>query len=217
MDGIYSSDPNITTMAKKLDEISFDEMQEIADAGAKVLHNRCIQIGKKFNCDIEAKSTFVDKRGTRICKEIENTEIKSIVKNDNLIKIKVQGEKENNINLSYKIYKDLLEKNIIAEYFDKNSSDFSAEFRIQKAELNKVQEILEENYSEYNISQEEIIKLTIVGYGIIQDNIVLQKVIKILEENKIIIQNINLTQSKIEVIVDKMDDELINKIHNELI
>ena len=71
--------------------------------------------------------------------------------------------------------------------------------------------------SEYNISQEEIIKLTIVGYGIIQDNIVLQKVIKILEENKIIIQNINLTQSKIEVIVDKMDDELINKIHNELI
>ena len=110
-----------------------------------------------------------------------------------------------------------MEKNIIAEYFDKNSSDFSAEFRIQKAELNKVQEILEENYSEYNISQEEIIKLTIVGYGIIQDNIVLQKVIKILEENKIIIQNINLTQSKIEVIVDKMDDELINKIHNELI
>ena len=89
MDGIYSSDPNITTMAKKLDEISFDEMQEIADAGAKVLHNRCIQIGKKFNCDIEAKSTFVDKRGTRICKEIENTEIKSIVKNANLIKIKV--------------------------------------------------------------------------------------------------------------------------------
>ena len=76
---------------------------------------------------------------------------------------------------------------------------------------------MEENYSEYNISQEEIIKLTIVGYGIIQDNIVLQKVIKILEENKIIIQNINLTQSKIEVIVDKMDDELINKIHNELI
>ena len=72
-------------MAKKLDEISFDEMQEIADAGAKVLHNRCIQIGKKFNCDIEAKSTFVDNRGTRICKEIENTEIKSIVKNDNLI------------------------------------------------------------------------------------------------------------------------------------
>ena len=48
VDGIYSADPNMITFAKRLDEITFDEMQEIADAGAKVLHNRCIQIGKKF-------------------------------------------------------------------------------------------------------------------------------------------------------------------------
>lgn len=204
-------------MAKKLDEISFDEMQEIADAGAKVLHNRCIQIGKKFNCDIEAKSTFLDNPGTRVCKEIENTEIKSIVKNDNLIKINVQGKSQNNINLSYRLYKDLLEKNIITEYFEKNELDSSVEFRIQKAELNKVQEILEEKYFEYNISQEEIIKLTIVGYGIIQDNVVLQKVIKILEENEIIIQNIYLTQAKIEIVANKIDNSVINQIHKELI
>ena len=49
VDGIYTTDPNMISMAKKLNEISFDEMQEIADSGAKVLHNRCIQIGKKFN------------------------------------------------------------------------------------------------------------------------------------------------------------------------
>ncbi len=58
VDGIYSTDPNRITTAKRLNEISFDEMQEIADAGAKVLHNRCIQIGKKFDCNIIAKSTF---------------------------------------------------------------------------------------------------------------------------------------------------------------
>lgn len=61
VDGIYSADPNMITMAKRLDEISFDEMQEISDSGAKVLHNRCIQMGKKFNCNIVAKSTFTDK------------------------------------------------------------------------------------------------------------------------------------------------------------
>ncbi len=61
VDGIYSADPNMITMAKRLDEISFDEMQEISDSGAKVLHNRCIQMGKKFNCSIIAKSTFTNK------------------------------------------------------------------------------------------------------------------------------------------------------------
>lgn len=61
VDGIYSADPNMITIAKRLDEISFDEMQEISDSGAKVLHNRCIQMGKKFNCNIVAKSTFTEK------------------------------------------------------------------------------------------------------------------------------------------------------------
>ena len=72
VDGIYSTDPNMITLAKRLDEISFDEMQEIADAGAKVLHNRCIQLGEKFNLNIIAKSTFTDKGGTIVRKKIEN-------------------------------------------------------------------------------------------------------------------------------------------------
>ena len=85
VDGIYSSDPNMITVAKRLDEISFDEMQEVADAGAKVLHNRCIQLGKKFDLKITAKSTFTDEGGTVVRKKIENSEVKSIVKNDNLM------------------------------------------------------------------------------------------------------------------------------------
>ena len=67
VDGIYSADPNMITMAKRLNEISFDEMQEIADAGAKVLHNRCVEIGKKYNVPIYVKSTFEkDSVGTLI-------------------------------------------------------------------------------------------------------------------------------------------------------
>ena len=93
VDGIYSADPNMVTFAKRLDEISFDEMQEIADAGAKVLHNRCIQIGKKFGNDIIAKSTFTDEGGTRVCKGIETREVKSIVKNDGLITVIMNQKK----------------------------------------------------------------------------------------------------------------------------
>ena len=97
VDGIYSADPKIIKKSKRLDEISFEEMQEIADSGAKVLHNRCIHIGNKFNCNIVAKSTFSNEGGTKICKEIENCEVKSIVKNDKMLTIFMQknerGEK----------------------------------------------------------------------------------------------------------------------------
>ena len=124
VDGIYSSDPNMVTMAKRLDEITFDEMQEVADAGAKVLHNRCIQIGKKFGNDIIAKSTFTDEGGTRVCKGIETSEVKSIVKNDNLITVIMNNKKGVTPEQGYIVYKALLEQNIIVEWFERDSDSF---------------------------------------------------------------------------------------------
>ena len=214
VDGIYSSDPNMITLAKRLDEISFDEMQEIADAGAKVLHNRCIQLGKKFNLNIIAKSTFTDKGGTIVRKKIENAEVKSIVKSDNLMKIKMVGnfKKEDTVG----IYKKLLNNNIIVEDFE-NTENREIEFRIQKAEQNKVQELLEKNYPKYDISQENIVKLTIVGYGITQDNKILKKVVKILEEDNIEITDISLNQSKIEILLNEVNTKALEKLHEELI
>ncbi len=143
VDGIYSADPNMITMAKRLNEISFDEMQEIADAGAKVLHNRCVQIGKKFNSNIIAKSTFSNDGGTRICREIENTEVKSIVKNEKLIEIRLENGKSIS---GIDVYQNLLENNIIPENFENKENEIT--FIINKAEENKVFELLERLYSE---------------------------------------------------------------------
>lgn len=214
VDGIYSSDPNMITVAKRLDEISFDEMQEVADAGAKVLHNRCIQLGKKFDLKITAKSTFTDEGGTVVRKKIENTEVKSIVKNDNLMKIKITGElkKEDTI----KIYKKLLQKNVIVEDFERNDCK-EIEFRILKSEQNKVQELLENEYPKLDISQSNVTKLAIVGYGITQDNKILKKVIKVLENDNVEITDISLNQSKIEILSDEIENETVEKLHKELI
>ena len=167
--GIYSADPNAIKTAKKLENISFDEMQDISEAGAKVLHSRCIQIGKKFDCDIYAKSTFSDDEGTKICKKIENSEIKSIVKNDKLILIKIKGRNQN-------IYNELLENNII---FENYKICDETQFIIQESEKEKAIKILEKNFKNDEISQEKITKLTVVGYCIIQDNAILKKIIKI--------------------------------------
>ncbi len=214
VDGIYSADPNMVTMTKKLDEISFDEMQEIADAGAKVLHNRCIQIGKKFGIDIIAKSTFESDGGTRVCEGIETREVKSIVKNEALLTISLENKKVENKE-EYRLYEDLLDRNVIVEWFEKRPNGFS--FRIKKAELNKVQELLDDKYSDYEISQKQLVKLSIIGYGIVQDNKVLNQTVKILKEHNIEIENVNLTQSKIEIVLDNIEDELIDLLHKNLI
>lgn len=214
VDGIYSADPNMIEVAKKLNEISFKEMQEVADSGAKVLHNRCIQIGEKFNCNIIAESTFSNNEGTRICKEIETAEVKSIVKNTNLLLIRMEKEDKPNSNDVFNIYNELLKNNIIVEEFKCKEN---IEFRIQKSEENKVEELLENKFVEYKTFQSNIVKVSVVGYGIIQDNNVLSNIMKILEENKIHVFDVNLTQFKIEVIVDEIDDIVIEELHKKLI
>ena len=218
VDGIYSADPNMIKVAKKLSEISFDEMQEIADAGAKVLHNRCIQIGNKFNCNIVAKSTFSDNGGTIICKKIENSEVKGIVKNDKLVKIKIVGDIHKTDKV-IEIYQKLLNENSIPEYFHNTEQEkMNLELRVTKAESEKVLELLETKYPEYDVTQSEMIKLSIVGYAITQDNKVLNKVIHILQQNKIEVLDINLTQSKIEIVLEKdIENRILEELHRELI
>lgn len=212
VDGIYSADPNMITMAKRLNEISFDEMQEIADSGAKVLHNRCVQIGKKFDCNIIAKSTFTDEGGTKVCKEIENSEVKSIVKNEKLIEINL--EMNENVQ-AIEVYQYLLENNVIAETLKNNDSEM--QFIINQAEETKLLELLERKYPNSNVSQNNIVKLSIVGYGIIQDNTILNKVITVLKRNDIEIENLNLTQAKIEIIVKSIEKSVLEELHGELI
>lgn len=91
VDGVYTTDPRQTNMAKKLDEISYSEMIDIANEGAKVLHNRCVEIGERFEIPIVAKSTFNDNAGTVINNKIEGGYVKNIVKNDNVTRLCIIG------------------------------------------------------------------------------------------------------------------------------
>ena len=96
VDGVYSADPNKIGDAKKLGNLSYDEMLDLSDEGAKVLHNRCVEIAKKFDVVIETGSTFNNNVGTVICDKIEEKAIKSIVKNDDLFFVTLKYETYNN-------------------------------------------------------------------------------------------------------------------------
>lgn len=118
VDGIYTADPQKVSGAKKLSCLSYDEMQEISNEGARVLHNRCVTIGKRFKVPIITKSTFNNKPGTVISDIIEENTIKSIVKKD-ISKISIIGNeiiKNKNTISDILTFLEKEEKNVI--HFD---------------------------------------------------------------------------------------------------
>ena len=115
----------------------------------------------------------------------------------------------------YDSYNMLLQNNIMVEALKKDENVL--QFRIKEAQRNKVLEILDKQYPDCRIQQKELQKLSIVGFGIIQDNQVLKQVMEILEKYKIEIIEINLTQAKIELVVKAIDNYIMEELHERLI
>lgn len=172
-------------------------------------------MGKKFNCDIISKSTFSNKSGTKICQQIETSEVKSIVKNEKLVTVEMKREQLIKKKDFYDIYQSLLQNNVIVEAFQKE--DYELHFRIKKEEQNKVQELLESKYKTYQIRQKDFVKLSVIGYGITQDNQVLSEIMKILRTNEIDVLKVNLTQAKIEILVREIGNNIVAQLHQKLI
>lgn len=82
VDGVYTADPNKIENAKKIENLSYEEMMQLSSEGAKVLHNRCVEIGEKFKIPILTKSTFNEEKGTVISDKIEENKVKSIIKKE---------------------------------------------------------------------------------------------------------------------------------------
>ncbi|MBQ9658491.1 MAG: aspartate kinase [Clostridia bacterium] len=112
VDGVFTADPRKVPNAKKLENISYEEMIEISSEGAKVLHNRCIEIGENHNIPIVAKSTFEEGTGTTITHtdDIEGTVIKNIVKKE-ISRISIIGHGIISNNDVYKKIMSIIEKN----------------------------------------------------------------------------------------------------------
>ncbi len=110
VDGVYTSDPNKLKEAKKLSAISYEEMLALSSEGAKVLHNRCVEIGEKFKVPIITKSTFNNKAGTVISDIIEENTVKSIVKKD-ISRISIVGNGIIRNFITMKAVLDIIEKN----------------------------------------------------------------------------------------------------------
>lgn len=223
VDGVFTTDPRIAEKVKKIDLISYDEMLELSSLGAKVLHNRCVEIGKKYDIPIAVKETGNEKsEGTLVqnTRNLEDTEISGIAKDDNITRITVMGL-ENKIGNTYKVFKLLAEHNInvdtivqsFGESINKNLS-----FTIKSKDEEETVEILEENL-EY-LTAREIVhvdnfsKVSIVGIGMTNRTGIASKMFEALYEENINMHLISTSEIKVSVLVSQDEaDRAVKAIH----
>lgn len=242
VDGVYTTDPNKMPDAKKLTNLSYIEMMDIANEGARVLHNRCVEIGEKFNIPIITKSTFNNKSGSVINGKIEENVVKSIVKNDDILMVNIYNtniighQKSYEINKCFlDIQKSLISSDILPiESIQNNRSDGDVyhnksinliqdscscvyTFLIKSADINKLNVLLNIKLKDFNSSITPITRISIVGYGITADNVIIDKILNITEQFEVNICCINITNTKIIFTFDKIvTNELLKKLHEEL-
>lgn len=208
VEGIYSADPNKISDAKKLDKISYDEMLELSYEGAKVLHTRCVEIGKNFNVPILAKSTFNKNEGTIINNaqnRIESSTVKSMVNNNNIFLVTIFTQDLE------KVLKILIKNDIS---FDNLVSSREISFTINKKDLSLLQDIL----NDFKVTYKNISKLSLIGTGISGTSKTLQEVFNALDESISKIYKIEMNQTKIVIVFKELiEEEIIKKIHQKLI
>lgn len=218
VDGVYTTDPNKVTTTKKLEELSYKEMIDISSEGAKVLHNRCVEIAEKFNIPLITKSTFNNKPGTVINNKIEGSIVKSIVKNDDIIYVKAKSETYT-LDLFNAIYKTLLEHGILMKNV-LNNSNYSLDicFYIKSKLFNKFAHLLETELNMLDCTYYNVSRISIIGNGIINNNDILNKIINIINLNNLDTWNIDASESKISIIFkDTVPNTILEQLHKELI
>lgn len=221
VDGVLTADPRAIENARKINNISYDEMLEFASMGAKVLHNRCVEIAKENNTELYVRTIFEDgtpSKGTEISdtKNLETFSINGVTKDDNVSRIIVTDVK-NEIGSTYKLFKVLADESVDVDLVTQSMGENALRtiaFTVKRNELERVINILENNkkgiYKGKILHDENLSKITIIGIGIENKPDVAAKMFEALSERKINIQMINTSEIKISVLVlsDRADEAL---------
>ena len=223
VDGVYSSDPNNVPVAKKIDKISFEEMLELSSLGAKVMQSSAVQTAMIYDIPIEVRSTFTDRKGTRIFDQQNIDYTKSVTgvaysKDD--AKITIIGV-EDKPGVAANIFEPLNEAQINVDMVIQNiSSDQKTTditFTVKRDDLSKTTEILKKNKKiKFNeiTNNDKVAKVSIVGAGMVSTPGVTFKMFKGLAEEKINILAISTSEIKLSVIIDEPNTlKAVKKLH----
>ena len=221
VDGVYTTDPNICTDARKVEKVSYDEMLELASLGAKVLQIRSVEFAKKYNVDVHVRSSFNDNQGTMVTKEDKEMEavlVSGIAYDKNETKIAVMNVPDKP-GIAAKILSPLSDANISVDMIVQNVSesghtDFT--FTVTKADFKKALAITKETAKDIAakdvVTDENISKISIVGVGMRSHAGVATKMFQTLAKEGINIQMISTSEIKVSVVIDAKYTELAVRV-----
>jgi aspartate kinase len=214
VDGVYTADPRIVPAARKLSEISYDEMLELASLGAKVMQSRSVEFAKKFGVIFEVRSSLNENPGTIVKEEAKNMEdvvVRGVSLDKNQAKVTLVGVPDKP-GIAARIFKSIGDANINVDMIVQNISHGSGKpatdlsFTVDKPELLKAQKVIETLKSTIGfdnvIATENIGKLSIVGVGMKSHTGVAAKMFEILAREGINIDMISTSEIKISVVID---------------
>lgn len=215
VDGVYTADPRIVKNARKIDEIIYDEMLELATSGAKVLHNRSVEMAKKYGVELVVRSSLTSEEGT-VVKEVVKMEkmlITGVAADKNTARISAIGVKDEP-GIAFKIFNTLARNNInvdiILQSVGRNGTkDIS--FTVSEDDLKEALEILEEKKEVLTIKEitynTDVAKVSIVGAGMLSNPGVAAKMFESLFNSNININMISTSEIRITVLIDEKDTE----------
>lgn len=224
VDGVYTADPRSVTGAKKLEEITFDEMLELASLGAQVLHNRSVEMAKRYNVNLEVLSSFSGNPGTKVkevVKTMEKTHVSGVAKDKNVARIALVGLADQP-GIAFKIFSLLAKENINVDIILQSigrdgSKDIS--FTVARGDSQRAREVMEENKEVIGCKSvelnDQIAKISVVGAGMANNAGVACKMFEALFSAGININMISTSEIKVSVLVDERDAErAVQAVHD---
>ncbi len=224
VDGIYTSDPRKVPDARKIEQISYDEMLELASLGAGVMHSRAIEFGKKYNVDIHVRSSFSDSQGTLITHEVEKMEqivVSGATVKKDLAQIVLQGL-PNEPGVAADIFAQVAQHNVIVDdiiqTFD-GVGQASCSFTVEHSDLSECKVVTEKLKNTYNINEvickTPVAKVSVVGVGMRSHTGVAEKMFSALAQAKVNINAITTSEIKISCIIDpEQANEALQVVHS---
>ncbi len=215
VDGVYTADPRFVKNAYKLDDISYDEMLELASLGANVLHNRSVEMAKKYHVKLAVKSSLNKTEGTYV-KEVDKVEkmlVRGVTRDNDCARIALCGV-EDTPGKAFQVFSLLSKKNIAVDLIIQsigNGVKKDISFTISEGDLDEALRVLEEHKDEINAEQlnwtKDVSKVSIVGAGMVNNAGVATTMFEALYDAHININMIATSEIKISVLVDQKDAE----------
>ncbi|MCI9339964.1 MAG: aspartate kinase [Dorea sp.] len=223
VDGVYTADPRIVKNARKIDAITYDEMLELASLGARVLHNRSVEMAKKYNVELVVRSSLNRSEGTVVkeAKKMEKLLVTGVAADKNTARISAIGVTDKP-GIAFRIFDTLAKNNINVDIIlqsvgREGTKDIS--FTVASDDLSEAIRILEENKERLTIQEitwnEDVAKLSVVGAGMMSNPGVAAKMFESLYNSRININMISTSEIRITVLVPKNEiDKAMNAVHD---